>query len=321
MMDGEYKDRKAGLIVFGVFEILGGLFCALFFAMAVLSLLFVGEDAASLRQIAMGSSVYAFLAVWFIGNGIGTVRARRGTRLLMLASSWLFLVCGLLAMVMMIFVLPKSFSSTEMAPEMVKPVLVIVYIVLAVIYLLFPTLGILFYGNRNVRATIEHRDPAPSWMEGCPLPVLVLVIMLLLGALSLMMLCFSNFALPFWGIIISGWVGAVVLLGCVGLCLWLAQGVYHLRLSAWWGVLTLLLLGLVSQLVTYSRIDIMDYYVEMGYSDQMLLQLNNMEWISGTMFNAMAIFYSAPGFIYLLFLKRYFKSGENLNGIPGEQDD
>jgi len=31
-MDGEYKDKKAGLIVMGIFEILGGLFCGIFFS-------------------------------------------------------------------------------------------------------------------------------------------------------------------------------------------------------------------------------------------------------------------------------------------------
>jgi len=126
--------------------------------------------------------------------------------------------------------------------------------------------------------------------------------------LSLMMLCFMNFALLFFGIIISGWAGAVVLLGAIGTCLWLAQGVYHLKTSAWWGVLVLLFLGVVSQLLTYSRIDVMDYYVEMGYSDRMLLQLNNMEWINATSFNVLAVIYSIPTLIFLLFLNPYFKT-------------
>lgn len=305
-MSGEFKDKKAGLIVMGIFEILGGLFCGLFFAMALLSVAVLGDEI-STKQTLIGSSVYAFLAVWLIGMGIGTIRARRGARLLMLASSWIMGGCGVLAMGMMFFVLPGSFETAELPAEMVTPVLVVVYIILAFFYLVLPTIGILFYGNRNVRATFEQRDASPSWTESCPLPVFVLVLMLLLGALSMMMLCFMNFALPFFGVIISGWAGAVVLLGAIGICLWLAQGVHSLKPWAWWGTVGLLLLGVVSQLITYSRIDIMDYYVEMGYSDRMLLQLNNMEWINASSFNIMAVVYAAPALIFLLFLKRYFR--------------
>ncbi|MDF7823535.1 hypothetical protein P4B35_05880 [Pontiellaceae bacterium B12227] len=308
-MGEEYKDTKAGLIVIGIFEILGGLFCALFFGISVLSLVFL-HDAAATRQMLSGVSVYGFLAVWLIWMGIGTIRARRGIRLLMLATSWIMLVCGMLAMVMMFFVMPQAFEVSEVPAEMMKPILVGVYVVLAVVYLLFPTIGILFYGNRNVRATFEHRDSAPSWMEGCPLPVLVLVMMLLLAAISLLMLIFMNCALPFWGIIVSGWAGAVVLLLVVGACLALAQGAHNMRPWAWWGVLALLLIGLASQLITYGRIDVMEYYRAMGYTDEMLLQLSKMEWVNSTSFNLMALFYSAPGFIYLLFIKRYFKSTE-----------
>ncbi len=185
-MDGDYKDKKAGLIVVGIFEILGGLFCALIFSISVISLLFV-HDAASIRQLLMGVSVYAFFAVWLISMGIGTVRARRGARLLMLASSWIMLVCGILAMGMMFLIMPKSVEASEVPTDMMMPILIGIYIVLAVIYLVFPTIGILFYGNRNVRATIESADPGPSWTEQCPLPVLVLVLMLAMATVSILM--------------------------------------------------------------------------------------------------------------------------------------
>jgi hypothetical protein len=44
---------------------------------------------------------------------------------------------------------------------------------------------------------------------------------------------------------------------------------------------------------------------------------------SGTIWtgSAMSIFYIGPAFIYLLFLKRYFKGGENQNETTGERDD
>jgi len=59
-MDGEYKDKKAGLIVMGIFEILGGLFCGIFFALSLLSLAVLGDEI-STKQTLIGSSVRPFL--------------------------------------------------------------------------------------------------------------------------------------------------------------------------------------------------------------------------------------------------------------------
>ena len=272
-MEEEYKDKKASLIVFGIFELLGGLFCGLMATVTLIPAMFSLSEI-SFRQVIAGLMVYVFFAVWLIWMGIGTIRARRWARVLMLAGSWFMLVCGMMAMVMMFYIMPKTLTAPSLPDETVTAVLVGIYIVLAIIYLLFPAIGVLFYGNRNVRATIDHRDPKPSWTEQCPLPVLILALMLTLATTSILMLCFMNFATPFFGTIISGWPGAVVLLCSLGILISLAVGVYKLRLGAWWGALAMLLLGTLSQVITYSRIDIMDYYVAMGYSDRMLLQLN-----------------------------------------------
>lgn len=44
-----------------------------------------------------------------------------------------------------------------------------------------------------------------------------------------------------------------------------------------------------------------------GYSDQMLHQIQNMNWVDGPMLGAMSVVYATPGLIYLLLLKRYFE--------------
>ncbi len=305
-MDDGFRDKKACLIVFGIFELLGGLLCALLAAVALIPLA-IAPNEMSMPQIFMGMSVYVFLAVWLIWMAIGTIRARRWARLLMLAASWLMLVCGILAMVMMFFLLPKCYAAVGMSDEMVTLVLLGTYGFMALVYLLFPAIGILFYGNRNVRATIEHADPGPSWTERCPLPVLILVIMLAMASSSILMMGFMNFTMPFFGTLVSGWQGAIVLPGCSFICVALAFGVYKLRVAAWWGALTMLFLGTLSQLITYSRIDLMDFYEAMGYSEKMLQQIQSMNWVDSPMFGAMSIFYAVPGLIYLLLLKRYFK--------------
>lgn len=305
-MAGEYKDKKASLIVFGIIEILGGLLCALLAAIIIISVA-ISPNEMSVLQIWMGMSVYVFLAVWLIWMAIGTIRARRWTRVLMLAASWLMLAVGILAMGMMVFILSKSYASLGLPNEIAKGILIGTYITLAVIYLLVPAVGILFYGNRNVRATVEHHDPGPSWTEHCPLPVLILVVILAMVFASSMMMAFMNFAIPVFGTILTGWKGAVVLLGVLGSCIALAVGVYRQRSAAWWGVLAGLFLSTASQLVTFSRVDLMEFYEAMGYSDQMLQQMQSMNWMDSSMFGVIAAVYAVPGFIYLLLIKRYFK--------------
>ena len=310
-----FKDKKASLIVMGIFELLGGLLCVLLAAVMLLSMV-IAPSELSVPQLLMGMAVYVVLAVWLIGMAIGTIRSRRWARLLMLAVSWLMLGCGIMAMGMMVFLLPKAFASLDMPDETVKITLIFSYASMAMIYLLFPSIGILFYGNRNVRATIEHADLGPSWTERCPLPVLALVIMLAMAASSILMMSVFNFAMPFFGTVVSGGQGAIVLLGCSAICITLAFGVHKLRPAAWWGVLVMLCLGVVSQWITYSRIDLMDFYKAMGYSEPMLQQMRQMVWMDGSTYRVMAIGYAVPGLIYLLLLKRYFKKPNQ-----GEGDD
>ncbi len=305
-MEGEYRDRTASLLVFGIVEILGGLLCALLAATMIVPLV-ISPNEMSLQQVLMGMSVYVFLAVWLICMATGTIRIRRWARVLMLAASWLMLVCGILAMGMMFFILPKCYSSVDMPDEIAKVVLIGTYIFMAVIYLLFPAVGVLFHGNRNVRATFEHHDSVPSWTEQCPLPVLVLVLMLAMATVSVLMMVFMNFAIPFFGTIVAGWKGAIILVSCVFVLISLAFGVYRLRPLAWWGVLALFSLGVASQLITFSRIELISYYEAMGYSEQMLEQMRAMNWMEGSLLGAIAAIYAVPGFIYLLLIKRYFE--------------
>ncbi len=104
-MDAAFKNKKASLIVFGIFELLAGLLCALMAAVMLIPLTIAsGELPAS--QILPGMAVYGVLAAGLMTMGIGTIRARRRARVLMLAVSWLMLVCG---------IMPKIFDAVEMS--------------------------------------------------------------------------------------------------------------------------------------------------------------------------------------------------------------
>ena len=304
-MEEDYKDKQSGLIAFGVVELIGGAVCGLFSLISLLPLLFASTDMPACRMVP-GVLVYVFLAVWLVGMGIATIRGRRWARVLMLAASWFGLACGILAMGMMFFVLPKSFSGAP--SEVGRAVIVVVFIMLAFFYLLVPAVGILFYGNRNVRATFEHMDPDPCWAERVPLPVLILFLMLALSPLSFVMLSCMNFTVQAFGVLLTGWQGALVALCGAACCIWLSVGVFRMRPAAWWGVLALLAAAVVSQLITFGRIDMVDYYTALGYSDQMMLQMERSDLLDRAVFKGMAFAYAVPGFVFLLWVKRFFKT-------------
>ena len=75
-----FKDRSTGLLLFGVLEILLGLFCVLMVPMMLLSTLIAqpeGSPSANLRMMVPAAVFYAELATFFIWIGIGSMLARR----------------------------------------------------------------------------------------------------------------------------------------------------------------------------------------------------------------------------------------------------
>jgi len=88
-----FKDRKGWLIAFGIIQILMGSFFLL-----VIPLVLVGMFASSMsgranampvnsHMIALAVFFYLLLAAWFISMGIGSIKARRWARALVLISS------------------------------------------------------------------------------------------------------------------------------------------------------------------------------------------------------------------------------------------
>src|SRR5688572_2895992 len=92
-----FKDRRTGLIIFGILQLLIGGSCALF-----IPLMFVGQmmsakttgTETSLRMILPSVVTYLILAVTFISIGVGSMKARRWARALSLIMGWSWLVVG-----------------------------------------------------------------------------------------------------------------------------------------------------------------------------------------------------------------------------------
>ena len=309
------KDRKTGLVVFGIFGILLGALCALAVLMMLLGQLIQpqGPSTPPINASSMIAGVlfYILLAVWFIWLGIGSIRARRWARALLLISSWGWLISGICGLVFMVLIMPGMWDQMakdrQMPPEAVAVFKFVMIGFMAIFYIVIPGAWSLFYGSKHVKATCEWRDQQVRWTDKCPLPVLALSLLSGVYAVCMPAMGLYGWAIPFFGTVLNGAAGALVAL--TGACLlgYLAWGLYRLRVAAWWCAVCLVTLGGISTSLTFSRVNLMDLYAKMGFSAQ---QLEMMKQLLSPQFQAGIKLGSGLGVVvalaYLLFVRRYF---------------
>jgi MFS family permease len=312
----QFKDRRTGLIVFGILEILCGTFCLL-----VIPLMIAGQTMAGrmgggppqFRMVVPAILVYGLMAAIFLTLGIGSIRARRWARAFSLILGWSWLLMGALGFVVYAFILPKIiFKGAAGAPNLPEPAkLIIIFIAMAVIGLVFvvlPLALVLFYRSKHVLATCEARDRMIRWTDRCPLPVLALSSWLGLGGvcLLLMPLVYRGVA-PFFGVLISGVAGGAYYIVIAAVFLYLSRAVYQLKPAAWWLVLGFLVVSGVSNLLTFSHVDLIEMYRRMGYPEAHIRQLQQYNFLQ----NNYMLVCSALGFVpllgYLLYVRKFFR--------------
>ena len=243
----DYRDRKVGLVIFGILTMLAGLICALFVPLVIFAQVAAARQAQppmASGPLGMVVAIYGLTAVALIWLGIGSIMARRWARALLLVCSWGLMICGILGIAAAAFTLRSSLRgggdarSTRAAP----PPEVIYWLTLGFLGFLFvvlPVVWILFYGSRNVRLSCEARDPVERWTDRCPLPVLAAVLWLAFGGITFLVLPFSPFRLlPCFGFFITG-PGAIFGYILIGL-IWLyaARALYRLEWIGWWIAVT-----------------------------------------------------------------------------------
>jgi hypothetical protein len=313
-----FKDRNAGLIAFGVLEILAGAFCALMAPLMLVGMLLpaalLEEGSAPPVDIGMmlpGLLFYVLLAVWFIWMGIGSLKARRWARALLLVSSWFWLISGSVGMIFMLFLLPDMFGQMSKTPQMPPEMVIIImkYVMIGfmgIFYILVPGALVLFYGSKHVKATCERRDPCIRWTDKCPLPVLAVSLMFALWTPCMLFTAISGWVVPFFGVILDGAAGAVVVFLVMILYGYLSWGIYRLMIKAWWCAASLVVLWGVSTGITFSRVTLMELYEKMNYSAE---QLELMKQYAVTLeprtvlFSALWVGISLG---YLLYIKKHF---------------
>lgn len=314
----EFRNRKVGLIIFGIVQLIFGGFCALAIPLMIFGMVMsakVAESTPDAPPMTVGMmipsiAIYVMLATALIALGIGSILARRWARALTLVASWMWLVMGTISVIAMMFLFPAMFSKISAgSPSMPGGVEVVMMVVMvgmmSFIYIIIPGAFVLFYRSPHVKATCETLDPKPRWTDRCPLPVLGVSLLFGWSALFMPFMGFYGWVMPFFGTYLHGLGGAAMALVMFGLLLWLAAGCYRLQLAAWWGALALTSIGGISACITFDRVGLAEMYKLMNLPVEQADLVEAMMPLSAVMMAGMAI--GAVGFAtYLFFIRHFF---------------
>jgi hypothetical protein len=318
-----YKDRSAGLVVFGILTILLGGLCSLFIPLMLAGqhLAAQGKGAAPMPMATLvpGLMVYGFLAVALVWLGIGSIMARRWARALLLIFSWNWLVVGIVSMISMAVIVPKVIKASAQTVEtaghpagpaapMMAAIMTGMMILFGVVFVLLPGAWIFFYRSRHVKATCETRDPVARWTDACPLPILALCIW---AAFSLVMVAImpftTHFVFPLFGVFLSGAPAAGLAAGIAILWGYAGWSLYKLEKRGWWVMFVGACVFGASAVVTFGGRNMIEMYRQMGYPQAQMEQMEKTGMFTGNFMPVMMGCNVAAFLGYLLFIRKFLR--------------
>lgn len=292
-----------------------GCCCALLIPLMLLPLLVGPASGAptSVRMMIPAVGMYALLAVQFVWLGVGSILARRWARALTLVLAWMWLVIGIQALIMMCLWMPDMFNMAAQDQQVPPQAMIVFQVVMlgtmGCIYLFLPGVFIVFYQSKHVKATCEFKDTHVRWTDKCPLPVLALSLMLGYGAFSMIFSVSYGSVIPFFGILLKGVPGGLVTLAITLLFAYLAWATYRLKMMAWWTTFVVYVVFCVSSIITFSRVNMMEFYREMDFPEEQLKFIEQ----SGIVERMNMPLMVGVGFVvfvgYMLWVRRYFVAG------------
>lgn len=309
-----FKDARSGLVVFGIFAIIIGGLAALMVPFSLVGQLMVAKQKGhdlDWALLAPAMLTMLFGAIGFIWLGIGSIRARRWARALLLCLSAMGLCVGVISLMVVIpslDLVDETFrqQNTQLPPAALVVTKVVMVATSVFTYIVIPGAFFLFYRRRNVKLTCEARDPVVRWTDRCPLPVLAVCLLQAYTTVSLVLAPRYWTAFPFAGHFVTGWPANVAWLGIAAFALYVGWGFYHLSQRAWWTNLIAIMVLATSAILTFWRADLMAYYRAAGIPDWEIEQLSRSALVHSHLFVWLslvgAVFYLA----YLLYLRRYF---------------
>ena len=320
-----FKDRRTGLIVFGILEILLACVILLMIAAMLFGQVMLARSvgiATDWRMMVYMAAFYGGLAATFISLGIGSTLCRRWARALTLIVAWPWLAMGIITLPSMVFVLPRVMAASASQgptppPGLLKIIVVAQLLVMAFFFILIPAVLLFFYSRRDVKSTCEAHDPKPRWTDTVPLPVLGVALGLWLGALIFPFFGIAyRGAMPLFGTILSGLPGIAFTIVAGALWFWMGLMWYRRRLIGWWALLAALLLFGISNTITFTRIDFTEMFRKMGYPEAQIDMMRQTVGVLRGFMTWSSIIWIAPLLAFLIWCKRFF-DGRAANNSPG----
>ncbi len=115
-----------------------------------------------------------------------------------------------------------------------------------------------------------------------------------------------NWAIPFFGNILSGISGAVLVLILVLLLAYTAWGTFKLDMKAWWCALLVIVGWFLSAAITFSRGGLLTYYEKMDFPPQQLEMMKQYDIVSGSSISLLMALWIIAIILYLMYIRKYF---------------
>jgi len=269
-----HRDRSLGLVLFGSGQILIGLAC-----LALVPLTLVGlalSPALSLRTVVPSLILYSIAAAALIILGVGSIRARRWAQALSLSLAWVWLITGLCSLVVLWLAAPSLWgglaASAGLNSDAATAMIIGINLVMGMLYAVLPGAMVVFYRSPHVVLTCRQRDNRPNWASRCPQRLLSLAVTFVLCGLSVIAVPSYGFIFPVFGVLLSGWAGAICWAAVFSLCLALAVGIVRREAWAWWTAVGGCIGAAVSSAMTFARVAPETVFTAMDLPpDQLLL--------------------------------------------------
>ena len=319
----DYKDRSTGMVIFGILTLLLGCLAGLLVPLMLFGQMMAAKapNAPPVNHAMMlpGIAVYGVLAVALVWLGIGSIKARRWARALLLIFSWSWLIMGIVMTVVMPFIMSKTMANLPpdaktgqpaMPPGAITGMVIFMTLFFFVFFVLVPAVWTFFYQSRHVKATCDAHDPVTRWTDACPLPVLAFCLWTWITVPMMLVWPLTGMAvLPCFGMFVSGLLGSLFCL--VIAAVWGVAGWWLYRLDArgWWLILVAMVLFMVSALLTYAHHDISELYQLQGLPQAQIDQMQKMGLFTGNRLGWLTALCSLPFLGYLVFIKKYLRKG------------
>ena len=254
--------------------------------------------------------------IMFIWLGIGSIMARRWARALLLILGWFCLLTGI---PMLCITAPGLSLEISEYPRTAGPIMSNIIVILFMINVMIVVQGllVLFYRSRHVKAICEARNPAPCWTDACPLPVLASSLFSGILAVSILeMAIVYRGVMPFFGCLLSGAPGIMVIVAIIAMWCYCAWATYRLKVTGWQIALVGYGVMVASSVLTLARTNPVEMYRLMGYPQHQIEQVERCISFNIHILLFTSLF-SLPFLGFMVYVEKFFPRKSRLRRSSG----